>query len=320
MPHAYSLSGRTFRRPASADFRALPNHLSRYHPRMQLDIFEHSREVMLRNAAVEELRRRDAEAAVSAIAALRAENPAEPLLPALGRLCAALRLAIPRDPERAGAAALLDDIEGPVADAARQALGGGVTEWLAPLRVELATAIAGFDFDPAAENLHPAPLLLRAGRTADAIAAVETIPTWRRRPAPLAWLVESRAGEGFAVVWPMLAELAWMAPKRARALAAGLGLTELDRLIHDFDAGFEGDGTANDFACFPAWALLVDRSLAAGLTTAQEGALTPAESCARLVLRLLALERRGRHDDLIAGRAKLRAAHSALFARYMRDR
>ena len=97
-------------------------------------------------------------------------------------------------------------------------------------------------------------------------------------------------------------------------------LTELDRLIHDFDAGFEGDGTADDFASFPAWALLVDRALAAGLATAQEGALTPAESCARLVLRLLALERQGRHDELIAGRAKLRAAHPALFARYMRDR
>lgn len=287
---------------------------------MQLDIFEHSREVMLRNAAVEALQGRDVEAAVAAIATLRAENPAEPLLPALDRLCGALRMAIPRAPERARATTLLDDIEGPVADAARQAFGGGAAAWLAPLRVELAMAIAGFDFDPAAENLHPAPLLLRAGRTADAIAAVETIPAWRRKPAPLAWLVESRAGEGFAVVWPLLAELAWMAPKRARALAAGLGLTELDRLIHDFDAGFEGDGTADDFACFPAWALLVDRALAAGLATAQEGALTPAERCARLVLRLLTLERQGRHDELIAGRAKLRAAQPALFARYMRDR
>jgi hypothetical protein len=36
--------------------------------------------------------------------------------------------------------------------------------------------------------------------------------------------------------------------------------------------------------------------------------------------RELALERQGRHDELIAGRAKLRAAHPALFARYMRDR
>src|SRR5258705_1283367 len=50
---------------------------------MQLDIFEHSREVMLRNDAARALERRDASAALQACERLAQEFPADESLPGL---------------------------------------------------------------------------------------------------------------------------------------------------------------------------------------------------------------------------------------------
>jgi hypothetical protein len=61
---------------------------------MQLDIFEHSRDVVLRNAAIDALRERDTGACAQAVAALTAEYGADPLLPAFRRLREKLRLPI----------------------------------------------------------------------------------------------------------------------------------------------------------------------------------------------------------------------------------
>ena len=45
----------------------------------------------------------------------------------------------------------------------------------------------------------------------------------------------------------------------------------------------------------------------------------PGSVRSRIAMGLLALERQGRHAKLIEGRRKLRAAHPALFARYMQN-
>lgn len=290
---------------------------------MQLDIFEHSRDVILRNAAIDVLRERNAGVCGRVIAALAAEYGGDPLLPALRLLCGKMNapLATPLAPD--AARAMLRESEGALTAAANEVFGRAAGEWLAPLWVDLATAIGDYPFDGEDESLHAAPLLLRAGRWEAAAARVEGIASWRRRPAPLGWMIEARCRcAGFEAIWPLLAELAWMAPARAQTLAPRLALSELDSLVRDFDAGFEGEGEGgpDDFAWFPAWALLVDRRLVAGLRLAQDGAHAPPESCARIVLGLLTLERQGRHADLVEGRRKLREAHPALFTRYMQDR
>jgi hypothetical protein len=288
---------------------------------MQLDIFADSRDVVLRNAAAAALSRRDPDAATKAIATLAAEYGAEPLLPALRLLCQSLSSPLPKTIARETARALLRQLDEEVAPAARAVFGRQAQDWLAPLWVELARAIADFPLDAPDEALHAAPLLLRAQRGSEAVAAIERIASWRRQPAPLAWMIEARASkDGFDAVWPLLAELSWMAPRRAQALAARLGLSVLERLLHGFDAEFEADGGADDFAWFPAWALIAERGLAPGLRLAQTGADTPAERCARNVLGLLLLERQGRQGELVESRKKLREAHPQLFARYMKDR
>ena len=87
-----------------------------------------------------------------------------------------------------------------------------------------------------------------------------------------------------------------------------------------FDAEFEGESTPDDFAWFPAWALIADSRLGECLRLSQTGANTRAEYCARVVLGLLLCERQGRHAELVEGRRKLRELHPALFARYMQGR
>jgi hypothetical protein len=288
---------------------------------MQLDIFEHSRDVMLRNAVIDALRQRDASACRQALAVFAAEYRADPLLSAFGLLCAKLHASVAQPIARAAAAALLQETEGVVAAAAHAVFGTAAQDWLGPLWAELAAAIGAYPFDPDLESLHAAPLLLRARLWTDAVSSITGIASWRRQPAPLAWMVEARGRlAGFDDIWPLLAELAWMAPQRAQSLAPRLNLPELDALLRSFDGEFEAEGRPDDFCWFPAWALITDGRLAPGLRLAQDGTKTRPERCARIVLGLLSLERQGRHAELIEARRKLREAHPALFARYMQFR
>ena len=288
---------------------------------MQLDIFEHSRDVVLRNAAIDALRERDPGASAQAVAALTAEYGADPLLPAFSILCKKLHAPIPRPIARAAAIAILQELDDAVAPAAQAVFGKAARAWLSPLCAELAAAIADYPFDSGRESLHAAPMLLRAARWMDAAACIEAMASWRRQPAPLAWMIEARCHTaGFDAIMPLLAELAWMAPRRAQVLAPRLELPALDRLVRNFDAEFEGVGTSEDFAWFPAWALIADSRLAECLRPSQAGANTRPEFCARVVLGLLSCERQGRHAELVEGRRKLRELHPALFARYMQGR
>ena len=294
---------------------------NRNNPPIQLDIFEHSRDVILRNAAIDALRKRDSGVCARAIAALAAEYGADPLLPFLRLLCDKLHSPVPDPLAREAAIAILQETEGAAAAAADAVFGKSAQSWLSPLWSELAAAIADYPFDSGYEALHAAPLLLRAERWAEAAACIERIASWRRQPAPLAFMIEARCRmAGFDTILPLLAELSWMAPQRAQGLAPRLALSELDRLVRAFEGEFEGEGYADDFAWFPAWALIAHGRLAEGLRLAHGGASTRAERCARIVLALLSLERQGSHAELIEARRKLRELNPELFARYMRDR
>lgn len=289
---------------------------------MQLDLFEHSRDVMLRNAAVEALRRRDAAALDGTMARLAAEYPNDAWLAPL----AALRSQLDSRPSPHGlsareAMAALHDMTQRIEPAARRLLGGDASAWLAPCWRELAQAMNGFAFDADAPSLHAAPLLLRAEEWAAATAAVEAIASWRRKPVPLEWMIEARYPmAGIDAVWAMLAELAWMAPQRARQCALRLDDGALAALVTRFEAEFDGGDLPDGFAMFPAWLLYAAAPLAEHLMRAEAGSATHPERCARQVMRLRLLERQGRHHELIEGRRTLRDLDAVLFAAYMRSR
>lgn len=174
---------------------------------------------------------------------------------------------------------------------------------------------------PLGEREHAAALWLRAGDWAAAADAVDRIESWRRIPASLAWMAEARhCIDGLDAAWPLLAELAWLAPKRFDRVSRALADPSLDRLRTHFDASFEGDGSVADLAWLPAWLLIDAPKLARVVGRSQPSLHESPELAMRLLLDLLELERQGRHPDLVARRRELRGLNASLYALYMATR
>lgn len=170
-------------------------------------------------------------------------------------------------------------------------------------------------------EVHCAALWLKAGDFAAAADAVQQIESWRRIPAPLAWICEARLRlDELDSSWGLLAELAWLSPQRFDALTRRLADPVLTRLRRRFDAEFEGEGTVADMAWFPAWVLCEAPALAMPLGQAQPGLQSAPEQAMRLLLDLLHLERQGRQRDLLAQRRRLRDLQPVLYAAYMKSR
>ena len=295
----------------------------------QLDIFADSHDVMLRNDLVQALARRDAAAAGRAAAALADACPADALLATAQPLLSVLAA-----PERANAEA--DDahclavarvhLRDALAPAATAALGDAEGRaWLAPLWRDLACRHAQRPWNPAQPDDHAAPLWLAAGEWAQAEQAVGRIASWRRIPQPLAWMTEARCRlAGVDAVWPLLAELAWLAPRRLGSLLDVLADPLLHRLRSRFEDRFDLGADAIDgseaLAWFPAWVLTHTPALAPRLALAEPGQASAAERAMRLLVELLGLERQGRHHDLVARRKALRDLCAPLYAAYMATR
>jgi len=209
-----------------------------------------------------------------------------------------------------------------VQTAARQALGAEAGDaWLCPLWATLAARCERLPFDATRADDHAAALWLRAGRWQAAAQAVQRIESWRRIPAPLAWMLEARLRPGGVDdCWALLAELAWLAPSRMEALLRHWRDPLLLRLHKRFEAEFDADAQAADMAWFPAWLLTQTPALAPHLAQAQPGQHSQAERGMRLMLELLGLERQGRHRDIVQHRRALRDLHAPLYAAYMATR
>jgi hypothetical protein len=289
---------------------------------VQLDIFEHSRDTMLRNDVIVALERHDAPAARAVWREFCRECPADAAAPLLGALIAAL------ERRESGAITSHEDLQRArhalnreIEPAATRTFGAQSAAWLAPLWRELAQRAAPLPFHPDRCDDHAAPLWLLARGWHEAKQAVAAIASWRRIPAPLAWMTEARCRmEGLDAAWALLAELAWLAPGRFVQVTQNLADPVLERLHHRFDESFEGDGSVADLAWFPAWVLTEKSALSRLLCEAQPALHTAPEQGMRLLLELLRLERQGRHPDLIERRKALRALQPSLFAAYMATR
>ena len=293
----------------------------------QLDLFEHSRDTMLRNDVLEALLRRDTQAADAALQALRGLDPRHPALAALETLILALRGQDDTAPLQQASQALqaLGALDGAVAPAARAQLGkADATTWMLPFWQALAARAARLPYNAQQPEAHAAPLYLRAGDGQAAAAAVQGIASWHRIPAPLGWMAEARCRtQGLDSTWPLLAELAWLAAPRLAAVAGAIAdplLTRLLRRFEDqFDPGADSDPTPL-LAWWPAWLLIDQPALLPQLRLAQTGQDSAPERCFRLLAELLGLERQGRHHELVAGRKRLRDQQPALYAAYLRSR
>jgi hypothetical protein len=295
----------------------------------QLDIFADSHEVMLRNDLLQALQRRDASAARQAASELARESPADALL-APAQLMQQALLDADAPPSGPDDAQRLADarhhLRAVLVPAARAALGDADGRaWLVPLWCDLARRHAQRPWNPALPDDHAAPLWLAAGAWAQAEQAVARIASWRRIPLPLAWMTEARYRlADVDAVWPLLAELAWLAPRRLRTLLDTLADPLLQRLCRRFELDFEPGAQMTDgnetLAWWPAWVLTQTPALAPQLAQAEPGQAGAAERGLRLMVELLGLERQGRHHDVVARRKALRDLCAPLYAACMATR
>ena len=302
-------------------------------PTPQLDLFEHSRDTMLRNDVLDALLRRDAAAAALARQALAEFDAQHGALPALQTLVSALGAGADTRPlahhaDAARARTLLQQV---VLPAAQAQLGpAAAAAWLAPLWRVLAQRAAPLPFLPAMPDDHAAPLWLRVGDAAAGVdgataaaQAVQRIESWRRIPAPLGWMAQARyRSAGLDIIWPLLLELAWLATPRFADTAQALADPLLNRLLRRFDDGFDPgpDDGNHPLAWFPAWLLIDQPALLPLLREANTGQNSLPEQVFRLMAELLGLERQGRHHAVIDGRKRLRDLQPALYAVYMKAR
>jgi hypothetical protein len=299
-------------------------------PPRQLDIFADSRDVMLRNDAVSALTGHDAAAASIHCQTLNAEFPDDANLPALQGLIKALRefqaAAQTPAPNLAAVSVERERLAREYAPIAQQAMGlVAGRAWLLPLWCALAKRSEQLAFDPAWPEDHAAALWLRGHDWAAAAQAVQRIASWRRIPWPLMWMTSARYQlDGLNACWPLLAELAWMAPQRLAQVLDDVKDSLLIRLRQEFDAKFDSEGDTADLSCdlswFPAWLLCAKPALSEHLGLAQPGQHSEAENGLRLMLTLLHLEKQGRHQELVLKRRQLRDLHAGLWRAYMATR
>jgi hypothetical protein len=290
---------------------------------MQLDFFDDSHVVALRNDVIVALQHCDVAAAELALAGLGQHHPDDEYLADFRLLIGVLqeRSPVPLS-THADLCAQRLQLQDTITPAARAGLGASAARpWLQQRWHELAQCAATLPFCAEQVQDHAAPLWLQARQWQAAADAVAQIESWRRKPAPLSWMLQARLQlQGLQSNWALLAELAWLAPQRLQTVVQQTAEPILQALVTRFEANFEGAGNADDLAWLPAWVLIERPALASQLTQAQPGQHTPAEQAMRTLLELLGLERQGRQREVVAHRKTLRGLNSALYAAYMAAR
>lgn len=293
----------------------------------QLDIFDDSRDVALRNDLVQALLQGDAAAAQRIADTLRAEFDLDSVLAPAAALIQHQRWrdSLPT-PGHLDAATVLDArhrLDQALAAAATAVLGTQhAAAWLAAQWRWLAAQAGVIGWQPAQADAHSAALYLRGQAWSQAADAVASIDSWRRIPLPLLWMTQARwRGEGADAAWPLLAEALWLTPARAAVLFPTLADRQFDRLAARFEERFEPAAASGaDWAWLPAFALVDQPLLAAVLSTATPPADAGPGEAFTLVMALLRLERHGRHREIVTRRARLQALSTPLFAAYMATR
>lgn len=290
---------------------------------MQFDLFNDSQTVALRNDVIHALAKADALRAQLAWESLRRTCPQDDALAPLWVLVTAVATdstGLFRNHEALARARCALHQE--MTPAALRAMGAAEAEiWLRLRWQALAERAARLPYQPAQPDDHAAPLWLRARNWQAAADTVAGIDSWRRIPVPLAWMLQARLQlQGLQANWPLLAELAWLAPDRLEGVVKAVSEPILHALLRQFAQDFEAEDEGGELAWFPAWVLIEQPALAGALTPAQRSQQSTPEQAMRLLLELLGLERQGRQREMIEHRKRLRGLHGALYAAYMARR
>lgn len=287
---------------------------------MQLDLFSHSRDVMLRNDLIDALKSRHTDACEQAFKALAAEYPDDVTLAPAAHLIASLATEFRPFASHEAATRIITVVEHETQTHAVAVLGvAQALQWLRPIRQAIARAAEHLAYRADLAETHSGNLYLRSEDWAAAEHHTHRIANWRRIPCPLSWAATACFHQhGLDRAWPLLTELAWLAPARFEALTQSLPAPALQRLVKAYER--EHAASFGGTCWFPAWAVIAYPEL----STAIRGATTPIHSAPEqafhVAMSLLSLERQGRHNEVIEQRKRLRTLNPELFAFYMQTR
>lgn len=287
---------------------------------IQLDLFLHSGPVMIANEALEALVGRDAPRAARALARLRAEAHDYPSLRALEVLTQAL-IEWRRSTGAAEISSAVSWLDQVVAPAAWDAAGSQAQRFLDAFFRDLADSARGLAYDPAQPKAHRAWLSLRCGDWAEAEAAALTIADGTAIADVLHWLCIARYRQrGLAAARPALFRLAWQDPQRLASIVEEMGDVLLTRALQSFERACDWESVeASELpAWFPAWYVIEHPAVSNDFDCV--GPPTSPARAARLLARILDLERQADWKSLIALREQLRGLNSDLFSVYMTRR
>lgn len=290
---------------------------------MQLDFFNDSHSVALRNDVILALLRCDVPASKRAWETLSKHHPQEDCLDDLMLLIKALTEST-SSPFQSHAELCNERLalQNKITPSALHGLGRTeALPWLGQRWQDLAQRATALPYRAEHPQDHAAPLWLQARQWQAAADAVAGIESWRRIPAPLSWMLHARLKlQGLQANWGLLAELAWLSPQRLADVMAQVVDPILQTLATQFEQDFDGTGDTSDLAWLPAWVLTQRPALASALTQAQASQHTEPEQALRVLLELLGLERQGRQRDVIERRIILRGLHAGLYSAYMASR
>lgn len=288
----------------------------------QLDLFLDSHAVVLANDAVRAIRERDGMRATRVAEELRVEAPDYPGLTSLETLARFLAQWHPSARDAATIVSIVRVLEDEIAPAAGAALGDGANDVVAPFFRDLAEASRGIDYDRSHAKAHRAWLSLRCGDWAAAEEAALAIPGADNIPDALHWLTVARhRQQGLSAARATLFALAWHEPGRLAEVIEELHDETLERDFTAFHDSCEWPNTspADLPAWFPAWYVLEHPVAAADVDHGKRSGAAPSRS-ARLLARMLDIERQGEWKRLVALREELRSASEDLFSLYMARR
>lgn len=290
---------------------------------MQLDFFDGSQIVALRNDVIFALLQCDEAKVQIALDRLQQGSPDDDCLAPMrvlrGVLAERTKTPLKSHDELARASCQLQQ---EITPAAIHSLGAAdAARWLQQRWAELAARAVRLPFCAEYVDEHAAVLWMYAGQWQAAVDAVALIESWWRIPAPLSWMLHARLRlQGVQANWGILAELAWLAPLRLHAVIQTAAEPILQRLTKQFEAEFEDAGDASGMAWLPAWMLTKQPGLATAFRHARAGLNSAPEQAMRLMLELLGLEHQGRQREMIAHRKVLRDLNADLYAAYMAAR
>jgi hypothetical protein len=161
----------------------------------QLDLFVHSRAVILANDTINALLAREAAQASACLGRLGAEVPDYGALNALETLSRALSEWPLRSTSPAEIAVAVGRLEGEVHPAALAAMGSKAADFMRLFWHDLAHTATLHAYDSAFPQSFCAGLYLRCGDTRAAARTAESIPEWERNTDALHWLASSKSAD-----------------------------------------------------------------------------------------------------------------------------